>query len=71
MRQERLQRSNIPATVGEREKNLAKQQFEADVARGVVTGIAEEEKTKLAEKMRAFKTNQKKAITKNFERMTQ
>lgn len=70
MRQERLQRLNIPATVGEREKNLAKQQFEADVARGVVTGISEDAKTKLAEQMRAFKTNQQKAIVQNFERMT-
>jgi hypothetical protein len=70
MRQERLQRLNIPATIGEREKNLAKQQFEADVARGVVTGISEDAKTKLAEQMRAFKTNQQKAIVQNFERMT-
>ena len=70
MRQERLQRLGIPATVGEREKNLAKQQFEADVGRGVVTGISEDAKTKLAEQMRAFKTNQQKAIVQNFERMT-
>jgi hypothetical protein len=70
MRQERLQRLNIPATIGEREKNLAKQQFEADVARGVVTGISEDAKIKLAEQMRAFKTNQQKAIVQNFERMT-
>ena len=71
MREERLQRLNIPATAGERTKSLAQQQFEADVQRGVVTGIAEEEKIKLAEKMRAFKVNQKQAITNNFERMTQ
>jgi hypothetical protein len=71
MRQERLQRLGIPATVGEREKNLAKQQFEADVGRGVVTGISEDAKTKLAEQMRAFKTNQQKAIVQNFERMTE
>jgi hypothetical protein len=70
MRQERLQRLGIPATIGEREKNLAKQQFEADVGRGVVTGISEDAKTKLAEQMRAFKTNQQKAIVQNFERMT-
>ena len=70
MRQERLQRLNIPATVGEREKNLAKQQFEADIARGVVTGISEEAKTKLAEQMGGFKANQQKAIVQNFERMT-
>lgn len=71
MREERLQRLGIPATAGERTKSLAQQQFEADVARGVVTGISEEEKTRLAERMRAFKTNQKQAITNNFERMTQ
>jgi hypothetical protein len=71
MREERLQRLGIPATTGERTKSLAQQQFEADVQRGVVTGIAEEEKTKLAERMRAFKLNQKQAITNNFERMTQ
>ena len=71
MREERLQRLGIPATTGERTKSLAQQQFEADVQRGVVTGIAEEEKIKLAERMRAFKVNQKQAITNNFERMTQ
>jgi hypothetical protein len=71
MREERLQRLGIPATTGERNKSLAQQQFEADISRGVVTGISEEEKTKLAEKMRAFKANQKQAITNNFERMTQ
>ena len=71
MREERLQRLGIPATTGERTKSLAQQQFEADVQRGVVTGISEEEKIKLAERMRAFKINQKQAITNNFERMTQ
>jgi hypothetical protein len=71
MREERLQRLNIPATAGERTKSLAQQQFEADVGRGVVTGIAEEEKIALAERMRKFKANQKQAITNNFERMTQ
>jgi hypothetical protein len=71
MREERLQRLGIPATAGERNKSLAQQQFEADVARGAVAGISEEEKTKLAERMRVFKANQKQAITNNFERMTQ
>jgi hypothetical protein len=70
MRQERLNRLGIPATVGERTKNLAQQQFEAEVGRGVVTGISEEAKTKLAEQMSGFKANQKKAILNNFERMT-
>ena len=70
MRQERLNRLGIPATVGERTKNFAQQQFEAEVGRGVVTGISEEAKTKLAEQMSGFKANQKKAILNNFERMT-
>jgi hypothetical protein len=70
MRQERLQRLNIPATAGERTKNLAQQQFESEVQRGVVTGISEEAKTKLAEQMSGFKANQQKAIVQNFERMT-
>jgi len=69
-RQERLSRLNIPATAGERTKNLAQQQFEAEVGRGVVTGISEDAKTTLAEQMRAFKANQQKAIVQNFERMT-
>jgi hypothetical protein len=71
MREERLQRLGIPATTGERTKSLAQQQFESDVARGAIAGVSEEEKTKLAERMRNFKTNQKQAITNNFERMTQ
>jgi hypothetical protein len=70
MRQERLQRLGIPATAGERTKNLAQQQFEAEVGRGVVTGISEEAKTKLVEQMGGFKANQQKAIVQNFERMT-
>ena len=69
-RQERLSRLNIPATAGERTKNLAQQQFESEVGRGVVTGITEEAKTKLAEQMSGFKANQQKAIVQNFERMT-
>jgi hypothetical protein len=70
MRQERLQRLNIPATASERTRNLAQQQFESEVQRGVVTGISEEAKTKLAEQMSGFKANQQKAIVQNFERMT-
>ena len=70
MRQERLNRLGIPATAGERTKNLAQQQFEAEVGRGVVTGISDEAKTKLQEQMSGFKANQKKAIVQNFERMT-
>ena len=70
MRQERLNRLGIPATAGERTKNLAQQQFEAEVGRGVVTGISDAAKTKLQEQMSGFKANQKKAIVQNFERMT-
>jgi hypothetical protein len=70
MRDERLNRLNIPATLGERTKNLPQQQFEADVRRGVLTGISEEEKTKLAEQMRNFEINKKQSIVNNFERMT-
>ena len=70
MRQERLNRLGIPATLGERTKNLPQQQFEADVRRGVVTGISEDAKVKLSEQMRAFETNKQKAIVQNFERMT-
>jgi hypothetical protein len=70
MRQERLNRLGIPATSGERTKNLAQQQFESEVGRGVVTGISDEAKTKLAEQMSGFKANQQKAIVNNFERMT-
>jgi Ca2+-binding EF-hand superfamily protein len=69
-RAERLNRLNIPATLGERSKNLAQQQFEAEIGRGVVTGITDDAKTKLAEQMSGFKANQKKAIVQNFERMT-
>lgn len=70
IRQERLNRLGIPATLGERTKNLPQQQFEADVRRGVVTGISEDAKTKLSEQMRTFETNKQKAIVQNFERMT-
>jgi hypothetical protein len=70
MREERLARLGIPATAGERTKNLAQQQFESEVQRGVITGISPDVKTKLAEQMGGFKANQKQAIVNNFERMT-
>lgn len=70
MREERLARLNIPATAGERTKNLAQQQFESEAQRGVLTGISEDAKTKLSEQMRGFKANQKQQIVNNFERMT-
>jgi hypothetical protein len=70
LREERLARLGIPATAGERTKNLALQQFESEAERGVLTGIADDAKTKLSEQMRNFKANQKKEIVNNFERMT-
>jgi hypothetical protein len=70
MREERLARFGIPATAGERTKNLAQQQFESEVQRGVITGISPDVKTKLAEQIGGFKANQKQAIVNNFERMT-
>jgi hypothetical protein len=69
-REERLARLGIPATAGERTKNLALQQFESEAQRGVLTGISEDAKTKLAEQVRGFKANQKQQIVNNFERMT-
>lgn len=70
MRQERLQRFDIRAMAGEREKNLQKQQFESEVQRGVIAGIPEDVKVELSEKSRAFKAGQKQDIINNFERMT-
>ncbi|CAB4160836.1 hypothetical protein UFOVP764_18 [uncultured Caudovirales phage] len=70
LRAERLQRLNIPSTLGERTKNLPQQQFEADVQRGVVAGIPDEAKTAVSEQMRSFKENQRRSIVNNFERMT-
>jgi hypothetical protein len=70
MRQQRLDQFGIRSTQGERTKNLAQQQFESEVQRGVVTGISEDAKTKLAEQVRNFKANQKQDIVNNFERMT-
>ena len=70
MREQRLQQFGIPATTGQRTKNLAQQQFESEVQRGVITGISPDAKTKLAEQMGGFAANQKRAIVNNFERMT-
>jgi hypothetical protein len=70
LRTERLQRFGIPATLGERTKNLSQQQFESEVGRGVVAGIPEETKTQLAEQFRNFKAGQKRDILNQFERMT-
>ena len=70
MRQQRLEQFGIRATAGEREKNLAKQQFESEVQRGAVTGISEDTKTALSEQMRRFEAGKKQDIIRNFERMT-
>jgi hypothetical protein len=70
MRQQRLEQFGIPATAGERTKNLAQQQFESEIQRGAVTGISEDAKTKLREQMLRFKAGQKQDILNQFERMT-
>lgn len=71
MREQRLEQFGIRATSGERSKNLAQQQFESEVQRGALTGISQDTKTELAEKMRGFKVGQKEDILNQFERMTE
>lgn len=71
MRQQRFEKFNIRTTVGEREKDLAKQQFESDVERGALAGISQEAKAELAKKYGAFKFGQRQDILKEFERMTE
>ena len=71
MREQRLEQFGIRATAGERSKNLAQQQFESEVQRGALTGISQDTKTELAEKMRGFKVGQKEDILNQFERMTE
>jgi hypothetical protein len=71
MRQQRLEQFGIRATAGEREKNLAKQQFESDVQRGALAGVSEEAKAELGKQYGAFKTGQKQDILNQFERMTE
>jgi hypothetical protein len=71
MRQQRLNQFGIRATAGEREKNLAKQQFESDVQRGALPGVSEEVKAELGRQYGAFKTGQKQDILNQFERMTE
>jgi hypothetical protein len=70
MRKQRLEQFGIRATAGEREKNLAKQQFESEIQRGAVTGISEDTKTALSEQIRRFEAGKKQDIISNFERMT-
>ena len=71
MRQQRLEKFNIRATAGEREKNLQKQQFESDVQRGALPGVSEDVKAELGRQYGAFKTGQKQDILNEFERMTE
>jgi hypothetical protein len=71
MREERLQRLNLPATAGERTKSLAQQQFEADIERGAISGVSEVKKQELAEQMGRFREQQKQAITRKFEGMAE
>jgi len=71
MRQQRLEQFGIRATAGEREKDLAKQQFESDVQRGALAGVSEQAKAELGKQYGAFKTGQKQDILNQFERMTE
>jgi hypothetical protein len=66
-----LEQFGIRATAGEREKNLAKQQFESDVQRGALPGVSEEAKAELGRQYGAFKVGQKQDILNQFERMTE
>ena len=70
MTEARLQALNIPATLGERTKNLPQQQFESRAQLGSIPGLGDEAKTAVQEQMAAFRINQKQAIINNFERMT-
>ena len=70
MREERLQRLNLPATAGERTKNLAQQQFESDIERGAISGVSEAKKQQLIEQMGSFREKQKQAISQKLESMT-
>lgn len=71
MREERLQRLNIPSTLGERTQDVTQQAFESTVKRGGIAGVDEEVKKKLAGQLQDFGEVQKQAIVNNFERMTQ
>lgn len=71
LREERLARFGIPATLGERTQSTAQQQFESMVKRAALPGIEEEAGAKMAQKMSAFEQSQRRAIAQNFERMTQ
>jgi hypothetical protein len=71
MRQQRLDKFGIHATLGERTKNLAQQQFESDVQRGAVSGISDKAKDDLTKQVVAFKAGQKQDILNQFEKMTE
>ena len=71
LREERLARFGIPATLGERTQSTSQQQFESMVKRAALPGIEEEAGAKMAQKMSAFEQSQRRAIAQNFERMTQ
>jgi hypothetical protein len=71
MREERLQRMNLPATAGERNKSLAQQQFESDIERGAISGVTEAKKQELIEQMARFREQQKQAISQKLEGMAE
>ena len=71
MREERLQRLNLPATAGERTKSLAQQQFESDIERGAISGVSETKKQELVEQMGKFRQQQKQAISRKLEGMAE
>jgi hypothetical protein len=69
MREERLQRMNLPATAGERTKSLPQQQFEADIERGAIPGVSQTKKEELIKQMTKFREQQKQAISRKLESM--
>jgi hypothetical protein len=71
MREERLQRMNLPATAGERTKSLAQQQFESDIERGAISGVSEAKKQELIAQMARFREQQKQAISQKFNLMSE
>jgi len=71
LREERLQRMNLPATAGERTKSLAQQQFESDIERGAISGVSEAKKQELVEQMARFREQQKQAISQKLESMAE
>jgi hypothetical protein len=70
LRTERLQRLNIPSTVGERTKSLPQQQFESQAERGSLGGISEGASRDIQQNMSNFRGTQKQAIANNFARMS-